>query len=389
MHGKRSKFVQGYQIFYQIDKENEIDTSSDLNYGENESTSNSYEKSDLNAEQGGESVSTDFRRFTPEKKEEISSSNETTIKYSFETLLYRDIIKYCLIIGTNKLFNSRELSKDWILKENKGYKEYYSENTAKTPIGARVEFIDPTIKDYLNDLVKLGLLLLIKIHAHNKELKTVYKFTEFGKLIALILELDNSELKKLQDIVNEIFQLLNQWFDNSDSSIDRFCSIFYKKLYEKGIFNIVIDHYNKVLQNPLIKNRFEFIESSLMIQTGERSHPVLWKIYKESLDELKESNQRKYKLFLFNLKNLIERLQENKCRVYSQFEFFKYFYRENEDIAVLEGFCSYCKKFTSMPYPLIEYLEDYHLRKSTVQVCTNCGTRSLDFEIIVDYNIDL
>ncbi len=180
-------------------------------------------------------------------------------------------MKYCLVIGTNELFNSRELSKDWILKENKGYKQYYSENTAKTPIGARVELIDPTIKDYLDDSVKLGLLLSIKIPAHNKELKTVHKFTDFGKLIALILELDDPKSKKLpQAIVDDIFQLFNQWFDNSDSSSDRFCSIFYKKLYEKGIFNIVINHYNKVLQNPFIKNRFEFIESSLVIQTGER-----------------------------------------------------------------------------------------------------------------------
>jgi hypothetical protein len=388
MHGKRSKFVQGYQIFYQIYKKKKIEISSDnWYYEDNEST---YEKNNLNSQEDGGSVNTDFKHFTSVKKEEISSRNETAVKYSFETLLYRDIMKYCLIVGTNELFDSRVLSKDWILEENEGYKEYYLENAAKTRIGARVEYIDPTIREYLDDLQKLGLLLSIKTPTHNKEFKTVYKFTEFGKLIALILELDATKPKKLpQNMENEIFQLFNQRFEKSGSSIDRFCRIFYKKLYEKGIFNIVIDHYNKVLQDPIITNRFEFIKSSLLIQTGERSHPLLWKIYKESLDEIKEIDERKYKIFLFNLKNLIERLQEIKCRIPSLFEQIKYFYRDNEDIAVLEGFCSYCKKFTSMPYPLIEYLEDYHLRKNTVQVCINCGSRSLDFEIIiVDNNID-
>ncbi len=68
MHGKRSKFVHGYQIFYHLNKEKKIGTPNNLTYEDNESTSNSYDGNNLNAKQGGESVSTDFRRFTSEKK---------------------------------------------------------------------------------------------------------------------------------------------------------------------------------------------------------------------------------------------------------------------------------------------------------------------------------
>jgi hypothetical protein len=343
MHGKRSKFVQGLQILYEIENQTKKNMSIEL-------------------------------------------SRNSADKYTFSSCLYREIIGYCLISGTTNYFRSEKIA-EYILKINVYHRDYYSGNKAKTTIPNRIESIARTIKQYLSDLTQLEILDTRPAITQNKQGIKEYKFTYFGKLIALLIELEKTETRKIirtEKISDEIYNLLKLSFEVSRSSVDLFCLIMYKKLVEKNIFNIVIHHYKDVLKDPHIKNKMQFLHSLGLIQSERGSTLEFWRIYRQSLDELKNLDYKKYKIFLFNLKQKLETLHQIKCRAFFSFEKWRYDNREIESVAVMEGYCDNCKLYTTGPAYIKHYLENYFSENKISEICPECNIDILDFEIIVE-----
>lgn len=351
MHGRRSKFVRGFQVFFQT--EEELSKRDDI---------------DVDA------LGSEFGLASPKNT-----------KYSLETLLFRDILSYCLEIGTEKYFQSREISRNWILKRNEWYRKHYSGSDAKSKDAVKAENINRTIRDYLRQLVHLEILKPNPKVSHTRENTTEYKFTNFGMLLALIIELDKLRREKVlqePEILERLHVLLEKGFGYSNTSIDRFCSTMYRKLVHKQLFHFIANHYKNVLKNNRIENRNQFFRYSLLTQSSEESSEELWQVYKESLEELKEKDRQTYNIFLYNLKLEIESLQESKSRGHRKFEEYLFDNKEFETVAVIEGLCDNCKMYTVGVTEILKYLEHYFSKNKVRDICQQCGIGYLDYEMI-------
>jgi hypothetical protein len=111
---------------------------------------------------------------------------------------------------------------------------------------------------------------------------------------------------------------------------------------------------------------------------------VLWKIYDESLYELKRLDNKKYVIFLSNLKKLLESLQSIKCRTFFSFEKWRYDSREVDTVVVIEGYCDNCEQYTSGSAYFKDYLRNYFSGNKISELCPNCNIGKLDFESIIE-----
>jgi hypothetical protein len=128
--------------------------------------------------------------------------------YTRNALLYQDIIKYSIKDkykeNDNKSFRSRSLTK-WLLEENKEFITYFKDpSTSHFTISNRIENRLDRVKDKVNDLIELD---LIEVVGAAKETKgnsniPIYRHTVNGKLVALIIESEKSNMNVIEDIYN-------------------------------------------------------------------------------------------------------------------------------------------------------------------------------------------
>ena len=93
----------------------------------------------------------------------------------------------------------------------------------------------PRIKDILNDLGKLDLIRFEKAEQRRgtSDIITVYRPTFAGHLIALLIEIMESEKQQRPDISIEVYNLFDLYFKEHFSSYDRFYASTIQKIYGK------------------------------------------------------------------------------------------------------------------------------------------------------------
>ena len=194
----------------------------------------------------------------------LFNEQRTTTSRRSNPILYQDIIRYSIAFGTERYFRSRQISQEWLLRENDEFRNKYQDSAGKTNLPNRAEPVNDRVVACLEDLVLLDLLLSRPAKAERGgEMTTEYKFTHFGYIIALLLECDRTEDKEyVYDSILEVFEF---YWTTANSSADIFSRIFYRKLKGVGLFEIFISHYRFVLHKPYILSRVSLLLQELML----------------------------------------------------------------------------------------------------------------------------
>jgi hypothetical protein len=176
--------------------------------------------------------------------------------FTKKALLSQDILKYCINgkykeddIESFRLWN---LAK-WLLEVNLEFINHFKElSTRNYTTSNKIEYILRRIKHNVEKLVDVGLIMQVRTEKETKGTGTVpiFQFTTLGWVMAWVVESMNPYRR--EHALNQIYEIFqNHYRKEPSSSIDIFCSIYYRKCKERGIFGDLIEHYKKVVGVPL------------------------------------------------------------------------------------------------------------------------------------------
>ena len=304
--------------------------------------------------------------------------------YTRNALLYQDIIKYSIKgrykENDNKSFRSRSLTK-WLLEENKEFIDYFKDpSTRHFTISNRIENRLDRVKDKVNDLIELNLIEEVGITKETKGNSSIpiYRHTVNGSLVALIIESEKSNTNAIEDIYN----LLQNHFKESPSSVDIFYSIFYDKCKGAGIFERIVAAYNEVIKSDFPITHLPGFLQHLMIRfMDEVDNRVIVQLWKDSLNQLQEPVKA---LFLYNFKFELEMRMHTEVGDFRGYEKIRFEARNNYNVVALQGICLSCNKYTSLGLELIQYLEEIH-RNPSSNIILPCPAFGTDDNLVIPY----
>ena len=159
--------------------------------------------------------------------------------------LAQKILSYTLVAQKDnpahkydEIFYDRDLAK-WLLNNYLEFvKRYQDRPFNRTNEPNKIEYVLPRIKDVLNDLHDLDLVKfeMAEQRRGTSDIITVYRPTFAGHLIALLIEIMESE-KPQPNISIEIYNLFNSYFKENFSSYDVLYAALFKKYMDKGLFD--------------------------------------------------------------------------------------------------------------------------------------------------------
>ena len=177
------------------------------------------------------------------RKEDEDEDEDNYIKTNAR--LAQKILSYTLVAQKdnpshkyNEIFYDRDLAK-WLLNNYLEFvKRYQDRPFNRTNEPNKIEYVLPRIKDVLNDLHDLDLVKfeMAEQRRGTSDIITVYRPTFAGHLIALLIEIMESE-KPQPGISIEIYNLFNSYFKENFSSYDVLYAALFKKYMDKGLFD--------------------------------------------------------------------------------------------------------------------------------------------------------
>jgi hypothetical protein len=307
-----------------------------------------------------------------------------THTYTNNALIYQSILKYSITFGTSHFFRTRSILIEWLLKHCPVYDEKYKVKD-KTTFRNRAESLSPTITQYLDNLRYLGLLESKRVIAANKEETSEYRFTELARLIAIVIIYSEPNLEKQKTSINEVYDQILRYYDAERYSHARFCSIFFRNCYDynKDLFKLIISNFYKIIKKAS-DDKNAFVTQLRKFQVFH-NNPLMWQIFKQSLEDLENQYVDNHKIFLYGLKLEMEEIHELKSRNRSGFEQMRMRARGDPNLLVLEGYCKKCKIYASVVVDLLDYFEAYVVNpnKQTRAPCPLCGIDGgLNFETL-------
>jgi len=214
--------------------------------------------------------------------------------YTKDSLMYQDILKYGIKHPYENGFRFTEIA-NWLMRNNIEMKNYYVDNKSRTPMYVRIGNRRQRIESCLHNLIRLGLLIeKDKIKAErNNELTSLYDFTREGYLLGAIISVEGEH----------VFNILKSYSDINDSFILAFIIRFFKKEFERGRFDVIVDFF---LRTILPRYRVENGRELMKLFLGVR-HSLNWILFPDSfLETLHELDAEAKKMVLFQFKLEIE-----------------------------------------------------------------------------------
>jgi hypothetical protein len=310
--------------------------------------------------------------------------------YIKTSLLYQDILKYCIYgkykEDDNKSFRLWNLTK-WLLEANMEFTNYFKDpSTRNYTMANRIGDRLHRIKSKVEELVNLGLIDQIEWAKESKGNGTVpiFHFTIVGNVMAWIIECMNVD--KRQYAINQLYNLFQNNFKDNHSSTDTFNSIYYQKCEEQGLFGDFIDRYKELLESETpIMNRQGFFQHLLILPKYNIESDIdFWSLWDSSVQQL-EPDMRD--LLLHHTKLDIERRAENECHAFGEFEKVRFKCRDNPNSVTVEGYCKNCSLYTAVAFKLDGYMAMVHKEYQggvIVAKCSNCNKAdSLEFPILI------
>jgi hypothetical protein len=295
--------------------------------------------------------------------------------YYPDALLYQYILKYSVVLkiqNENKTHNDDnsftvwELA-GWMIGNEPNLIKKYGVKPKK--VEEIKENIQMRFKRKLNHLMDLYLIEKRGTRSQAKGMGAValYKYTEYGSLLALIIETwcPSTDQKSTE---NEIFNLLCLIFpikeDSPASAV--FYSKFFRKCKDKEVFRKIVNLIGKVLSGgaPIV-SIIDLFRHVLQLDFEDReSRDYFNNLLDETIDELDAKSRE---LILYSLKLDIERKMEEQVQYFERFEKMRFKVRADPDKITLECFCMKCKfvpiqislsnteKHRLMPLPMIRF----------------------------------
>jgi len=305
--------------------------------------------------------------------------------YTRNALLYQDIIRYSIKgkykENDNKSFRSRDLTR-WLLEENEEFINYFRDpSTRHFTISNRIENRLDRVKSRMNHLIELNLIEeagIVKETKGNSSI-LIYRYTVNGFLVAQIIEDERNNTNTIEDIYN----LLQNYYKESPSSVDIFYSIFYEKCKNAGIFGKIVATYNDVIRSRSpIAHLPGFLQHLMIRSTDGEYNRIMVQLLKDSLNQLQEPIKA---LFLYNFKLELEMRMRAIVGDFAGYEKIRFSARNDYNIVSLQGICLSCNKYTSLGLELIPYLEEMHCnpRLPITLSCPACRTENLVIPFLI------
>lgn len=307
-------------------------------------------------------------------------------KYTDNALLYQDILHYSIInekqnqSNTNTTFKVWDLAK-WLIENNVEFANYYKDSPrSHTTMNNRIEARMERIKDKINNLQTMG---LIQTSGTAKASKVdtnipIFGYTEFGYLIAWLVESDNPRYR--ERAINEIYNFFQSNFTQDlSSSYDILMSKVFEKEKKKGIFANYVDMLRKSLHaSPRVRDIQEFFAyvdgHYFEDREAAKNHTDIWF---ETIDELEEETKM---LFLHREKLAIEELMAKKVGSVRGYEKMRYRIRDKPDLVAIEGLCEKCNYYFHAAVEMLHYMRQMvylPLKERLNYTCPQCGSASI------------
>lgn len=282
----------------------------------------------------------------------------------------------------DEIFRDRDLAR-WLLDHYIEFVDRYQHrpyNRMKEP--NKVENVLPRIKDLLNDLNNLDLIKFETAEQRRgtSDIITVYRLTFAGYLIALLIEIMESE--KLQpDISTEIYNLFDTYFKEHHSSYDVLYAALFKKYIEKGLFDefgidILISRLNSGMEIETIDDLVHRLDLLYFDDTEKAL------LYADLLDAILTELDPNVKVLLFyEIKLLLEQEMATRIQVrHRDFEQQRFELKGCTDRIVLEAKCKNCNSYFVVDIEIPYYLRKRNLAPYTPvpkSECSECHKGSL------------
>lgn len=300
--------------------------------------------------------------------------------YTKEALLYQDILRYSVgeLEPTEKNILSFKLWEltEWLTTHNlemaADYKNPSTSHMGKTnKIHARIG----RVKRHLDGLLYLGLIGEI---GQARETKgegsvTVYSYTEFGLLIALIVMTFSAEKK---DKANRyIYKFFVHNLEKNPSSVDTFSLLLINKLQKDNLFEKYIDTLLETLGSRLaISDLNEFFDNSMSIGLNKEESTKFMKLRREAFEELTPDMKR---YLMHKWKMEIERKMFGISTDLKGFEKLAFELRNDYESIAAEGYCLKCRHSFHIQISLLEYLNRADIVNYMIATCPRCNERSI------------
>jgi hypothetical protein len=301
--------------------------------------------------------------------------------YTKEALLYQDILRYSLgeLNTTEKSsyqFKVWELA-EWLITHNlemaADYKNPSASHMTKTnKIQARIG----RVKRHINILLYLGLIGDVGQSKETKgqELITVYSYTEFGLLIALLIMAFTSENEKREKAIRCIYKIFADNFRDNPSSFDQFCLSLIYKLHKNNLFESYVKTLIETFSTKIpITNVDVFFNNSIVIELNEEDSKKFMKLRREALDELNPDIKR---YFMHKQKLEIERKMFGVSTNLKGFEKMVFELRNDYENIAAEGFCQRCQLYIPVKLSLLGYLDQTYLVDKITAICPACKVQN-------------
>jgi hypothetical protein len=326
--------------------------------------------------------------FEIEKKTRNSNSflhnnnHETSEKqipiYSQNAILYQSILKYSITFGTREYFDMDNIAEKHLLKTSSIYQNYYKDSNTRTNVSNRITKVKSDIKPLLENLIFLELL---ESKDSNKldtdgEKVFLYKFTEYGRLIGLIIRSDENLIDP--SIYNEIIKQFAAFRKTKKDSASLFFSILFSKINDWNFAKLFVEDLKMIIKDPDFDDQLKLLEKANNdIIRHAMSFSKFYNYFEESLNELEKIDRRRYEMFMHKFKRIFERFQEIKCYNNEIFERERMECRNQFSFVVVEGNCDFCDNLIYEKMRLIRFLQIVF--RESQDKCPVCCQGYLDY----------
>jgi hypothetical protein len=282
-------------------------------------------------------------------------------------------------------FRTRKILDDWLLDNCQYFIGKYPGSKNKTNRRVKKDQNSSIVAPYLDRLTFLKLLDSKSALASNNEETTEYRFTDLGKLVALILKFDYNPNDL--SLIDKIFNQTLIYYSSQNYSHSKFCRLFFTNCYheDKYYFEIIILKLLHILREP--PNDKNSVNSKLRNFPIFYRHINLFKVLIKSINEFKLKFPIDYEKVAYRLKLAIESIQGQKSKNLLGFEVLRSLTYYKLNSVVLEGYCITCKYFTPVLVNIYEYLHSYVLdpSKESRSECPRCHSQNgLNFEMLIE-----
>jgi hypothetical protein len=290
--------------------------------------------------------------------------------FSDNTIICRSILDYWTNSKNDKFFTSWHITKNWLIENCLYFKNKYQGKLNKTNIPNKVDKNKDHVSILLERLTYLSLLESRYTESKNHISTTEYRYTELGKLVALLLKYDENFYDK--NSVEEIYNQTLKFYTNQNYSFALFCMLFFSNCYKMDprLFGIVIiSNLLYILKEP--PNDKDSVLNKLRNFPINYDSEALFVILVNSLNEFKALFPEEYNKVIYNLKLGIESETEKNCKNLSSFEKQRY---DNNGLhsVVLEGYCNACRKYTPIPTPSMFLYFKASIKNKYNKISMNC-----------------